>query len=765
MVRSYVEVKGIVEGVGFRPFVYRVANELGLSGWVRNDSSGVYIEVEGTEEQIIKFVDILKKDYPKASEIFSIDCRYIEPRGDSGFKIEKSSYSEEKLPVIPPDIAICEKCKEELFCEDNKRFLYPFINCTDCGPRFSIIEDVPYDRVNTTMRDFEMCLFCKEEYEDVLNRRFHAQPVACFYCGPHLALLDSSLNNVFGNYPADENDRREYTKMVINEVAKLILEGNIIAIKGIGGFQLICRADDDNVVIRLRERKRREQKPFALMFKDLDHIKEYCYVREEEVKLLTSYISPIVLLKRKTEVGISKLVSPKNPFIGCMLPYSPLHVLIMDKVEVPIVCTSGNLSDEPICIDNEEAFSRLRDIADYFLVHNRRIVRHVDDSVVKVTPYGNQIVIRRARGFVPKPIIVSRDLPAILAVGGHLKNTIAISKKNYIILSQHIGDLETFESTKAFYRAIDDFLKFYEVKPSYVISDLHPDYISTQFAEEFSNKYSIPLIKVQHHYAHILSVMVENGIIEDNVIGVAWDGTGYGTDGSIWGSEFIVVNNNGFERVFHFLPIPLVGGEKAIKENYRIGMALLLSSSLHEECEKIFGQEKFFENIVKLYEKGIYVESSGAGRLFDGVSSIIGISSYSSFEGQSAMELEFALYNSDVSDDYYEFDFEGDIIDWTKIILGIVEDLKRGSDKARISLKFHNTMGMIIVEGVLRIFERTNIKKVALSGGVFQNSYLIDFCLTKLKEQGFEVFYNKQVPPNDGGISLGQIGYVMKEVL
>ncbi|MGB9621567.1 MAG: carbamoyltransferase HypF, partial [Brevinematia bacterium] len=332
-------------------------------------------------------------------------------------------------------------------------------------------------------------------------------------------------------------------------------------------------------------------------------------------------------------------------------------------------------------------------------------------------------------------------------------------------LSQHIGDLETFESTKAFYRAIDDFLKFYEVKPSYVISDLHPDYISTQFAEEFSNKYSIPLIKVQHHYAHILSVMVENGIIEDNVIGVAWDGTGYGTDGSIWGSEFIVVNNNGFERVFHFLPIPLVGGEKAIKENYRIGMALLLSSSLHEECEKIFGQEKFFENIVKLYEKGIYVESSGAGRLFDGVSSIIGISSYSSFEGQSAMELEFALYNSDVSDDYYEFDFEGDIIDWTKIILGIVEDLKRGSDKARISLKFHNTMGMIIVEGVLRIFERTNIKKVALSGGVFQNSYLIDFCLTKLKEQGFEVFYNKQVPPNDGGISLGQIGYVMKEVL
>lgn len=765
MVRVFIEVKGVVEGVGFRPFVYRSAKQFNLSGWVKNDSKGVYIEVEGEEKNVIEFLSVLKRDYPKAAEIFSIDYKYIEPKGEKEFRIKKSSHSKERFPVIPPDIAICEKCKKELFDENNKRFFYPFINCTDCGPRFSIIKDVPYDRVNTTMNEFEMCEFCESEYKDIINRRFHAQPVACFSCGPHLEIFDDSLKNLFDNY-LDEKNRREYTKLVIDKVVSLILEGNIVAIKGIGGFQLICRSDDDIVVKKLRERKRREEKPFALMFRDLEQIRRYCYVSNDEERLLTSYISPIVLLRKKENVSISDLVSPRNPFIGCMLPYSPLHLLIMSKLDIPIVCTSGNLSDEPICIDNDEAFYRLKGIADYFLVHNRKIVRHVDDSVVKVTPLGNQIIIRRARGFVPRPILVSKELPDTLAVGAHLKNTIAVSKRNYVILSQHIGDLETFESTKAFYRSIDDFIKFYQIRPKYVISDLHPDYISTQFAEEFSKKYSIPLIKVQHHYSHILSVMVENDIIENDVIGVSWDGTGYGIDGTIWGSEFLVVDKglrSGFRRFFHFLPIPLIGVERAIKETYRIGIALLLSSSLRKECEDLFCKERNFEQIVKMFEKGVYVSSSGAGRLFDGVSSIIGISKYSSFEGQSAMELEFLLYNSAPTEDHYEFEFIDSVIDWRKIVFGIVEDLKRGVDKGKISMKFHNTMGMIIVEGVKRIFNETGIINVALSGGVFQNGYLLDFCLEHLEKLGFKVFYNRQIPPNDGGISLGQIGYILRE--
>lgn len=760
MKRVFVEIEGLVEGVGFRPFVYRIAKEIGVSGWVKNDSRGVYVEVEGDENKINKFLNALYSSYPKAGEIFSIATKELPVKGDIDFVILPSTKSKEKFPVIPPDIAICDNCKNELLSQDNKRFFYPFINCTDCGPRFSIVEDVPYDRVNTSMRYFEMCDFCRNEYEDVVNRRFHAQPVACFECGPWLELFDSSMNKVSKDYPKAEGERREYTISLIKEVAKIVNEGKIVALKGIGGFQLICRADDDNVVLELRKRKRRDEKPFALMFRSIDDIEKYCYLSEREKKYLTSYISPIVLLKKKENTRISKFVSPRNPFIGCMLPYSPLHILLMEEIKLPIICTSANLSDEPICIDNNEAFERLKGIADYFLVHNRKIVRHVDDSVVKITPFGNEIIIRRARGFVPKPIVLGRKLPPILAVGGHLKNTIAVSVDNYVILSQHIGDLETFESIKAFERSIYDFLKFYDIKPKYIVSDLHPDYISTQFAEKFSEEKGIEHIKVQHHFSHILSVMAENNILDEDVIGVGWDGTGYGVDGEIWGSEFMFVSNGSFERMYHFLPIPLIGGEKAIKEVYRIGIGLLLLSSLTDEAKKIFGNEENFKQITEMFYKRLYVKSSGAGRLFDGVSSIIGVSRYSNFEGQSAMELEFLTYfSSDKVEDTYEYEVSKDIIDWRKIIVGITEDIRKQVPPEIISVKFHNTIVRIIFDCVVKISGLKRCNKVVLSGGVFQNGFILDNIIELLTYNGFEVFINRKVPPNDGGISLGQVVY------
>ncbi|MEN2998807.1 MAG: carbamoyltransferase HypF [Brevinematia bacterium] len=758
--RFLIEVKGLVEGVGFRPFVYRVAKKLGLGGWVKNDTKGVLIEVEGKESKIEEFLNTIKTLHPKASEILSIHISEIPSLGEKEFSILQSVKSKEKFPIIPPDIGICDKCREELLNRSDRRFLYPFINCTDCGPRFSIVEDVPYDRNNTSMKEFEMCPTCKEEYENIRSRRFHAQPIACFTCGPNISLLDANQSRVIERQDFSENGLRDYTRKTIIETSRLIFQGNIIALKGIGGFQLVCRADIDDVVRKLRTRKRREEKPFAVMFRRIKDIEDYCYISPKEREILSSYIAPIVLLRKKKNTKISELVAPRNPFLGCMLPYSPLHVLLMEEVKIPLVCTSGNISDEPICIDNDEALQRLMGIADYFLIHDRKIVRHVDDSVIRITPSGNSLLLRRARGFVPRPITLSRKLPNILAVGGHLKNTVAVSTDNYVILSQHIGDLETLESVKAFERSVNDLLRFYEIKPRYIVCDLHPDYYSTQFAEALSEKLEVPLLKVQHHLAHILSVTAENDSLGEKVIGVGWDGTGYGMDGEMWGSEFFLVSDGKFERVFHFLPIPLVGGEKAIREVYRIGIALLLLSSQLDEAERIFGNRSNFNQIVSMYKKGMYVKSCGAGRLFDGVSSILGISEHSNFEGQSAMELEFALYSSRESNvGEYEYEINGKTVDWRNIVIGIVKDLKDGVPRETISLKFHNTMVKIIEDCVSKIAKFSLCNKVALSGGVFQNSYILDTVIRRLEESGFSVMVNRKVPPNDGGISLGQVVY------
>jgi hydrogenase maturation protein HypF len=778
MKRYLIEVRGLVEGVGFRPFVYRTAIKYGLKGYVKNDSTGVFIEVEGKEKELNSFIQSLKDDKPRASEIHFINVKELEPLGYDSFRIEKSSESDEKLPVIPPDLGICEECKSELLSPNDKRYYYPFINCTDCGPRFSIVKDVPYDRINTSMSVFRMCEYCKNEYEDMMNRRFHAQPVACFDCGPIVELYNSNKERVI-ELPRilDENNLRDYTKKVISTVQNLILQGKIIAIKGIGGFQIVCRADVDDVVLELRKRKRREEKPFALMFRDINEVRKYCHLGEKEEKLLTSYISPIVLLRKKDNVKISDYVSPRNPFLGCMIPYSPLHVLIMDGLDVPIVCTSANISNEPICIGNEEAFNRLSGIVDFYLLHNRDIVRHVDDSVVKITPKGNEILIRRARGYVPSPIVFDEELPDALALGGHLKNTIAVSTKNYVILSQHIGDLETFESINAFNRSIDDFLRFYNIKPNYIVCDLHPDYISTKIGEELAEKLDVKLIKVQHHLSHTLSCMADNGIIHEDVIGVAWDGTGYGFDGKIWGSEFFVIKGNEIKRTHHLLPIKLLGGEKAIKEVYRIGLSLLLDSSFSDNEVKEFFNEfvntgvintgvlntRVINTLISMYKSRVYVESQGVGRLFDGVSSIVGISHKSTFEGQSAMELEFEslLYGEEVNE-VYDFRIVDGVIDWREMIRGIVEDLRKGVPRGYIGRKFHNTLVRVIEVVVKELSNFSGIRNVVLSGGVFQNSIILDKTLEVLESEGFNVFVHKKVPPNDGGISLGQIAYILK---
>jgi len=770
MKRYLIEVRGLVEGVGFRPFVYRTAVKYGLKGYVRNDSTGVFIEVEGKEKELNSFIQSLKDDKPRASEIHFINVKELEPLGYDNFKIEKSSESDEKLPVIPPDLGICEECKSELLSLNDKRYYYPFINCTDCGPRFSIVKDVPYDRINTSMSVFKMCEYCKNEYEDIMNRRFHAQPVACFDCGPIIELYNSNKERVI-KLPENfsEESLRDYTKKVISTVQNLILEGRIVAIKGVGGFQIVCRADVDDVVLELRKRKRREEKPFALMFRDINEVRKYCHLGEREERLLTSYISPIVLLKKKDSVKISDYVSPRNPFLGCMVPYSPLHVLIMDGLDIPIVCTSANISDEPICIGNEEAFNRLDGIVDFYLLHNRDIVRHVDDSVLKITPKGNEILIRRARGFVPSPIVFDEELPDVLALGGHLKNTIAVSTKNYVILSQHIGDLETFESINAFNRSIDDFLRFYNIKPNYIVCDLHPDYISTKIGEELAEKLDVKLIKVQHHLSHTLSCMAENSIINEDVIGVAWDGTGYGFDGKIWGSEFFVIKGNEIKRTHHLLPIKLLGGEKAIKEVYRIGLSLLLDSSFSDSEVKEFFNEfvntGVINTLISMYKGGVYVESQGVGRLFDGVSSIVGISHKSTFEGQSAMELEFEslLYDEEVNE-VYGFKIVDGVIDWREMIKGIVEDLRKGVPRGYIGKKFHNTLVRIVEVVVKELSNFSGIRNVVLSGGVFQNSIILDKTLEVLESEGFNVFVHKKVPPNDGGISLGQIAYVLRFV-
>lgn len=762
--RLSLVVYGAVQGVGFRPFVYRLATEMGLRGWVSNSSQGVFVEVEGPRESLLSFVARLDKEKPSLAYIQGMESSYLDPLGYDRFEIRESDHSGNKSALVLPDIATCPECLSEIFDPGNRRYLYPFTNCTNCGPRFSIIRSLPYDRPNTTMAVFEMCEDCRTEYEDPSNRRFHAQPNACPKCGPHLELWDAN-----GRPLSSHGD-------AFIEAAGAVRSGKIVALKGIGGFQLVVDASNEDSVRLLRSRKHREEKPFALMYPSLASIAADCEVSESESRLLISPESPIVLLRRKRAQempGISEAVAPGNPYLGAMLPYTPLHHILMRALGFPVVATSGNLSDEPMCIDEKEAVERLGGIADFFLVHDRPIERQVDDSVVRIMADRPQVV-RRARGYAPFPFFAQRRrLPSseessngqtMLAVGGHLKNTVALRSGGSVFISQHIGDLSTAEAYDAFGRVQKDLQLLFDAKAEKVVHDLHPDYLSTQFARRLS----IPAVGVQHHLAHVASCMAENEI-EGEVLGVSWDGTGYGEDGMIWGGEFLVTDGRAYRRAATFRPFRLPGASASIKEPRRTAMGLLY---------EIFGDETFdmkdlhplttFDSkalaaLQKMLKTGFNSPlTTSAGRLFDAVSSLTGLRQTVNFEGQGAMELEFAI-DRDAAGGTYPFSIEARsartyfeperIIDWGPMVRALMNDLDKGIPTGEISAKFHNTL----VEIILAVANSLAKQKVVISGGCFQNQYLTEGVVRASAKHSFSVYWHQRVPPNDGGISLGQI--------
>ncbi len=741
-VRLRVEVRGAVQGVGFRPFVYRLASELGLAGWVHNCSQGAAIEVEGDADLLAEFLRRLRADKPLPCVLHDLAPIFLPAVGYTSFEVRNSNVEGPKTAVVLPDLASCADCRREIFDPTNRRFRYPFTNCTNCGPRYSILEGLPYDRPLTTMKLFSMCDDCLAEYDSPADRRFHAQPNACPRCGPHLELWD-----VAGNVRATRDE-------ALRAAAEALRCGDIVAAKGLGGFHLLVDANNQEAVLRLRRRKLREEKPFGLMYPSLEAVRRDCRVSSPEEWLLRSRAAPLVLLRRRPGARIAPAVAPGNPYLGVMLPYTPLHHLLLAEVAFPIVATSGNYSDEPICTDQHEALTRLGGIADVFLIHNRPIARPVDDSVVRVV-LGQEMVLRRARGYAPYPIPASGSLPPLLAVGGHQKNTIAVAVGCQVIVSQHIGDLNTPLALETFHRVIADLIRLYELRPEAVTCDAHPDYLSTRHAE----KMGLPVVPVQHHYAHIRACMVEHGLTEP-VLGVAWDGTGFGPDGTIWGGEFLRITNGSFERVAHFRTFRLPGGERAVRQPCRSALGLLHelvgeAAFANEELAPLRSFSSRERGLLRtILQSGLNSpRTSSAGRLFDAVAALLDIRQVASFEGQAAMELEFAVEGAAAVGAYPFHIDESGIIDWGPMIRAILRDMALGSDTGTVARRFHDTLVEIIVAASRLSGESV----VVLTGGCFQNAYLLEQAVTRLREGGFRVYWPECIPPNDGGIALGQI--------
>ncbi len=744
--RLRLVIHGAVQGVGFRPCVYRLANDLHLTGWVKNSAQGVFIELEGQRATLEEFKRRLSIEKPPRSFIASMESSWLDSVGFTGFSIRPSDPCGPKSALILPDIATCTDCLKDILDPTNRRHLYPFTNCTNCGPRFSIIRALPYDRPNTSMERFPICKACRAEYEDPTNRRFHAQPNACPICGPSIELWSKE-----GAVLAHGNEALEQTIQAIRD-------GKIVAVKGLGGFHLMNDARNESTVHRLRQLKHREEKPFAVMFPSLAQAREHSVTSELEERLLTGPESPIVLLK-KDPSSLSPLaasVSPGNPNIGAMLPYTPLHHLLLNQLQFPVVATSGNLSDEPLCTDEHLALKMLGNIADLFLVHNRPILRHVDDSIVRVIA-GREMVIRRARGYAPLPIPMPNSMgteESILGVGAHLKNTVALACGSQIFVSQHIGDLGTVGATDAFEQVINDFKTLYDVDPTTICTDLHPDYFSTTYARSSAAKN----ISIQHHAAHIYSCMAENELVPP-VLGIAWDGTGYGTDGTVWGGEFLRITDQGFERVGHLRTFLLPGGDVAAREPRRSAVGLLYSlygadafKMSHVPAIQAFSKQDLAVLSVMLENQVNCPLTSSAGRLFDAVASIIGIRHRNTFEGQSAMDLEFLIPESP-QEAAYALQINEEILDFAPTITSILSDLKSGKTPAEISTAFHNSM----VNGIVEFAQKIGEKRVVLSGGCFQNRYMTEHVVTRLHQAGFTPYWHQRIPSNDGGIALGQV--------
>jgi hydrogenase maturation protein HypF len=747
-----VSVRGVVQGVGFRPFIYRLAIKHDLNGCVSNTSEDVKIMVEGDLDSIKKFLADIPVLAPPRSAIENISVSYCPAAGYSNFVIHDSVVEEDKYQLISPDIATCPDCLEELFDPTDRRYHYPFTNCTNCGPRFTIIEDIPYDRPLTTMKNFTMCPECLQEYEDPLDRRYHAQPNACPVCGPSLELLDSNGN------PVDADD-------VIFATANLLKQGKIIAVKGLGGFLLAFDACSAETVDLLRERKHRPFKPFAVMMTSIEDVKIHCEITAEEETLITSPDSPIVLVKWKHASKIAKSVAPNLIYLGVMVPYTPLHHLLMKEAGIPLVMTSGNISEEPITKDNDEAFRRLFGIADYFLVHNRNIHARYDDSVLMVEDKIPQL-LRRARGYAPYPVKLHKKVPQILGCGAELKNTFCLTRDEYAFISQHIGDLENLETFDHYENTILLYKKMFRIEPEIIACDMHPDYLATKYAiDQSENNAKLKSVPVQHHHAHIAACMADNGIVTP-VIGVAFDGTGYGTDGKIWGSEFLIADYRNFKRMAHFEYLPLPGGEAAVRNPYRIITGYLLSLMGNDVIKQDLPFKKYVSDeqiriIAEQVNKNINSPlTSSCGRLFDAVSALLGIRGIANYEAQAAVEMEMLCF--DEPDELWVYPYKYDYEEGRRIIrLGglfeaILADLHKAVSTDTIAVRFHNTISTIINELCLVISGDTGIKDIALSGGVFQNRFLLRKTVGMLKQSGFRVLTHRQVPANDGGISLGQ---------
>jgi hydrogenase maturation protein HypF len=806
--RLHLRVQGMVQGVGFRPFVYTLATELGLGGWVRNTDSGVDIEVEGSPSELTAFLERLERDRPAHSILSQLEVNWLSPFGYKQFEIYASAPdSPSKTAWILPDLATCPACLDEIFDPRNRRYRYPFTNCTYCGPRYSILTALPYDRPNTTMQSFRMCPNCQQEYENPLDRRFHAQPNACPQCGPSLEFWDNQEKAIAPGSSAAE---------LIALAAARIRQGEILALKGLGGFHLIVDARNEEAVQRLRDRKHRLTKPLAVMYPSLKALRENCIVSQAETELLASAAAPIVLLKWKTRSRLAPSIASHQSTLGAMLPYTPLHHLLLAELGFPIVATSGNRSQEPICVDEQAALRDLADIADVFLVHDRPIAHPVDDSVVRIIE-DRPMLLRRARGYalsLPSRLPMEKDfesshpslhsppespiledfepgsLPCILAVGSHLKNTVALSIQGQILVSQHLGNLDQAQTIDRFQETISQFFSLYQVRPVAIACDTHPDYVSTHFAQTLSQSLKIPVLPIQHHYAHVLSGMVDNGL-EPPVLGIAWDGTGYGLDGTLWGGEFLAIpDRTGFQRVAHLRTFPLPGGDHAAREPRRAALGLLYevfgeATFELENCPTLAAfQPQELKLLRSMLQKGVNSpRTSSVGRLFDAIASLLGLCQQSTFEGEAAMQLESALEGGIHTDETYPYELSQDaagtwILNWQPILVSILDDLgknpnskspKLGGFRGRvqsavkpiqhqnqigeIAAKFHNTL----VEMIVAIAHQVGIEQVLLTGGCFQNRYLLERSIQRLREESFAPHWHHRIPPNDGGIAAGQI--------
>ncbi len=753
--RVRIQVQGVVQGVGFRPFVYRLATELGLGGWVLNDGEGVTIEVEGPPPRVETFLVRLVEEKPPPALLYTVESQEIQPRGETAFVIRKSERKGPPRVWILPDLATCKACRRELLDPEDRRFHYPFINCTHCGPRFTIIESLPYDRPRTTMKIFPMCPECAREYHDPENRRFHAQPNACAACGPRLFWYAQP-----GETPQAEGDE------ALQRAVEAIRRGAIVAVKGLGGFHLVVDATREEAVQELRRRKRRPRKPFALMYPSLKTLARHVRLTPAARMLLTGPQAPILLLERtpEGEREIAPAVAPNSPYLGVFLPYTPLHILLLSALGFPVVATSANRSDDPIEYDDVHAFEALRDLVDGFLTHNRPIRRHADDSVVMfvrdpVEESFRPVMIRRARGYVPLPVVAPRRLPSLLALGGHMNVTFALTRDREVILSQHLGDMDGLHAREVYRRVLEDFLTLYEIRPSLIVHDLHPDYFTTHLAETLSRRFGVPTLSVQHHHAHLAACVLEYGI-EQEVLALTWDGTGYGPDRTVWGGEILVGDARDFRRVASLWPFRLPGGERAVKEPWRIALSLLEEAFENDPPARILERLPVSEGDLEILRaalrRGINAPvTTSMGRLFDGVSALLGLVARSTHQAEAAQQLEYAAWGARHGAPFPATTVEQDGIlrlDWREMIRAITDGILRGEDPGILAVRFHHTLAVWAV----RVAEHWSGHPVVCGGGVFLNRLLDEMLLAAFHEKGVSCFLPRRLPPTDGSLAAGQ---------